>query len=150
MEITKGLLNFVEEAKQAFENDKQATTYRDWNEEYIALRTSVERNDITVYKIAEPAKVFTGQLQPCPFPREVILDFGYEMESGLKENRLKYGWDEVKSDYLESMLFQTQQKLNEELSRKSPYNFSKTLITQYCAEIALYSMMIADKKGAIQ
>lgn len=50
MTITRGDLEFMEEARKAFMENEELSTYRDENGEYIALRTSstVCRDSITV------------------------------------------------------------------------------------------------------
>lgn len=64
MKISQQVLNFLQEAQYEFEQDETLTTYTDYVECYIALRTTGEltRDSILVHKIERIAE-FNGVLK---------------------------------------------------------------------------------------
>ena len=144
MEISKTILSFVEEAKKQFAYDKQLTTYRDWNESLIALRTGEDRDTITVFKLDSFVADFTEQLEPCPFPREAARDFAISMEKQLAANDHKTGWKREHHQDLSGAIFYHTEMLRKELIKS--YR-DETEVTKRCANIANYAMMIAENEG---
>jgi hypothetical protein len=53
-QISKDALKFLEEARQAFQENENWATYRDDNEEFIALRTGLFEDCITIYELGSP------------------------------------------------------------------------------------------------
>jgi hypothetical protein len=62
--ITKQVLNFLDEALHEFEHDETLTTYTDYDECYIALRTTgdLTRDSVLIHKIERIAE-FNGVLK---------------------------------------------------------------------------------------
>lgn len=70
--ITKEALEFVDEAKEAFRNNDDLTTYRNDKETFIALRTGFREDGLMVYELGNPVGNFTEQL---PQQHKVLVDY---------------------------------------------------------------------------
>ncbi|KNE19690.1 hypothetical protein [Virgibacillus pantothenticus] len=68
-QISKDILNFVEEAKREFEAYPFLETYRNQNETLIALRTGEDRDCIAIYRLDGYVANFVQQMQPLPLKR---------------------------------------------------------------------------------
>jgi hypothetical protein len=71
-QITKESLEFMQEAKEAFENNTDLTTYRDDKEEFIALRSGMFDDCIMIYELGSQVGNFVQQL---PRQHKVTLDY---------------------------------------------------------------------------
>ncbi|WP_077301515.1 hypothetical protein [Virgibacillus pantothenticus] len=71
-QISKDILNFVEEARQEFDSNPWYETYRNENETLIALRMGVDRDCIVVYRLDGYVANFVQQMPPAPLKRIVV------------------------------------------------------------------------------
>lgn len=62
--ITSRHLDFVNEAKEAFESNAKLHTYRDEEETLIALRYGEDRDCVLVYELGECVGNFVQQISP--------------------------------------------------------------------------------------
>jgi NTP pyrophosphatase (non-canonical NTP hydrolase) len=138
MQITKKHLAFLEEAKEAFENDIKLHTYRNEEETFIALRRGMDRDCIDVYELGENVAFFAQQLNPIPSPREELHWFIQEMEKKLEANDHKGGWENCTNGYLCNRLKEECVELFKEISYQGPN------IVNEAADVANIAMMIAD------
>lgn len=84
-QITKEALEFVEEAKKAFTENDDFTTYRNKEENFIALRGGMRDDCMTVYELGDPVGNFVEQL---PRQHKVLVDYeDYEKLKKLKKVR---------------------------------------------------------------
>lgn len=144
MQITKRHLSFVQEAKEAFENNPDWYTYRDAHDSLIALRYGANRDCVLVYELGEEIANFVQQMEPCQVPRKPVMEFAYDMEKQLKVNDFKGGWSNENHDYLRNQIGKNYAKLVEELCKEDKDKYE---ITIRCANIANFAMMIADNEG---
>lgn len=144
-QITNEQLKFMWEAKKVFEVYPYRETYRNEDETLIALRMGEDRDCVMVYELEGYVANFVQQMKPNPGIRPTVFSFAYEMEKQLKSNDFKGGW----SDEHKTFLYQ---KLDKKLSelRRPLSNGKKVEITEICADIANYAMMIADNEGDTQ
>lgn len=142
-EIFTTHLEFVQEAKQAFDADPTLYTWRNDPETLIALRYGADRDCILVYELGPCIANFVEQAKPAPLWEEVIK-FSFDMQMRLLANRAKDVWKRSDENFLFEKMMQHQESLHEELSRA---NTNKRVITILCADIANYAMMIADNEG---
>lgn len=147
-QIEKRHLEFVEEAKKAFEKDSGMYTFRDGthegNDTLVALRYGMDRDCILVYELGECIANFVQQTKPCPSPRTSVINFASDMEAQLKVNEHKGGWGNSTEAYLIACLEGNLNALDNELSKDSRDKYE---ITIRCANIANFAMMIADNEG---
>lgn len=61
-QINNEHLKFLEEAKQAFINDPILETYRNEDDEYIALRVGLGRDCLLVFELGEEVANFVQQI----------------------------------------------------------------------------------------
>lgn len=59
-------LDFMEEAKQAFENNQRLDTYRNDGDTLIALRYGMDRDCIRIYKLGEEIGFFANIMSKAP------------------------------------------------------------------------------------
>jgi hypothetical protein len=71
-QITKEALEFLNEAKKQLSENSEWTTYRDENENFIALRTGLFEDSIFVYELGNPVGNFVEQL---PRQQKVVIDY---------------------------------------------------------------------------
>ncbi|EIT85950.1 hypothetical protein A374_08944 [Fictibacillus macauensis ZFHKF-1] len=138
VQITKRHLDFVEEARKAFEESPRLESYRSSDESLLALRMGAYRDCIDVYNLDGGVANFVQQLPPMPAPRKMIHDFSLLMEHQFPkmfsiENK-ELGVLEEVSGFLIS-----------ELNKRDKDKFA---ITRYCTMIANCAMMIADNEGS--
>lgn len=146
MQITKQHLDFVQEAKEAFEDNPLFETWRNDDDALIALRMGMDRDCVEVWELGNYIANFVQQMDPNlnPNPRRVVSEFAFDMEKQLKVNDHKGGWGIIAYDYFTHKLENQVYELQKEL--KKP-NKDKHEITIRCANIANYAMMIADNEG---
>lgn len=144
MQITKRHLSFVQEAREAFENNPDWYTYRDAHDSLIALRYGADRDCVLVYELGEEIANFVQQTEPCPVPRKPVMEFAFDMEVLLKANDHWGGWDRSSDAYLFAQIQKNLSGLDKELSKDDR---DKQDITIRCANIANFAMMIADNEG---
>ncbi|AZV43606.1 hypothetical protein BAOM_2997 [Peribacillus asahii] len=89
-QITKEALLFLEKAKKGFEENKEWTTYRDEEENFIALRTGMFEDCITVYELSNPVGIFTEQLTRQNNKVIDYDDYGRLKEIEKTMNELRY------------------------------------------------------------
>lgn len=65
-QIYKEHLEFMEEAKKAFEENERLETYRNENEVLIALRYGMDRDCIQVYELGEEIGFFANIMKKAP------------------------------------------------------------------------------------
>lgn len=95
-QITKEVLIFLEEAREAFQDNTKLTTYRDVNEEFIALRTGMFDDCIKIFELGDPVGNFVQQL---PRQHKVLVD--YDELTRLQDNEKKLrGLDILFSEYM--------------------------------------------------
>lgn len=70
-QINNEHLEFLEEAKQAFINDPILETYRNGDDEYIALRVGLGRDCLLVFEIGEEIANFVQQIPPVKLETRV-------------------------------------------------------------------------------
>jgi hypothetical protein len=136
-------LSFMNEAKEAFENDPVLESYVSPDEPFMALRMGEDRDCVMVYEIADDVANFVQQMQPNPLARKVIRSFAFDMEKQLKANDHKPGWEEEHWCDLVHFLERNLNHLKADLMERN----SKQEIARRCANIANYAMMIADNEG---
>ncbi|MEK4149042.1 hypothetical protein NST02_18425 [Robertmurraya sp. FSL W8-0741] len=141
-QITKRHLDFVQEAKEAFEARPLLETYH--GHDLIALRMGVDRDCINVYELGDEIANFVQQMEPNPKPRKVVSEFAHDMDKQLKVNDHKGGWNDEEHHFLSAQLAKNMFALNHELKK---LNKDKHEITIRCANIANFAMMIADNEG---
>lgn len=66
MQITREHLNFMEEAKTAFEENYRLETYRNENDTLIALRYGMDRDCIQIYKLDGEVGFFANIMNKAP------------------------------------------------------------------------------------
>lgn len=66
MQITKKHLAFLEEAKAAFEENVRLETYRNKDEEFIALRYGADRDCIQIFELGEEVGFFVQMMDKAP------------------------------------------------------------------------------------
>lgn len=145
--ITKHHLKFVQEAKEAFENNNLLETY--WNKDdfdFIALRFGMDRDCVLVYELGDEIANFVQQMDPKPKPRKAVRQFSYDMEEQLLINDHKRGWEKEHHEYLNRELERNHLSLINSLLLE---NQDKQEITKRCANIANFAMMIADNYGTV-
>lgn len=69
-ELYKKDLEFYEEAKKVFGDNDHLETYRDENDEYIALRRGMDRDCIQIFKLDGEVAFFNNVMEPKPFRGE--------------------------------------------------------------------------------
>lgn len=65
-ELYKHHLNFVEEAKRAFETDYKLFTYRNKDDDLIALRYGEDHDCINVFELGEQKAFLHNIMKKCP------------------------------------------------------------------------------------
>lgn len=65
-QIYREHIDFMEEAKQAFENNERLETYRNDNDTLIALRHGMDRDCIQIYKLGEEVGFFANIMLKAP------------------------------------------------------------------------------------
>jgi hypothetical protein len=143
-QITNSHLDFVQEAKEAFQSDPGLYTWRNENETLIALRYGMDRDCVLVYELGECIANFVQQTTPAPDPRKEVILFSHDMEAQLKVNEHKGGWSNSSDSFLYRQLERNLAVLDHELAKDDR---DKHEITIRCANIANYAMMIADNEG---
>lgn len=145
-QITKRHLDFVQEAKEAFEGNPDGYTYRNGDDDsLIALRYGADRDCVLVYELGEKIANFVQQMDPCPVPRKPVMEFAHDMEKQLKANDHKGGWMQEHWCDLVTGLEISLEKLKKELMKMPKHNEYE--VTTRCANIANFAMMIADNRG---
>lgn len=145
MQITKRHLDFVQDAKAAFEKYPLLETYWDKDDyDLIALRMGADRDCVNVYEFGNEIANFVQQMDPMPMPRREVREFAFDMEALLKENDHRGGWDSSSEAYLWVQIQKNLHGLDKELSKDDR---DKHEITIRCANIANFAMMIADNEG---
>ena len=142
--ITPEHLKFLEESKKAFSENIRLETYTNKEDSLIALRYGEDRDCISIFPLGEEIAFFAQQIEPSPTFRKVIFDFARDMESQLKVNDHKRGWDHTSESYLLGKIQYNLSTLDGKLSKDDR---DKHEITIRCANIANYAMMIADNEG---
>jgi hypothetical protein len=71
-QISKEALEFLNEAKEQFTQNTDYSTYRNQENEFIALRTGMFDDCIMVYELGSPVGNFTQQL---PRQHKVLIDY---------------------------------------------------------------------------
>ena len=144
-QITNQHLNFVEKAKEAFQNNPLLETYRDHPQnEMIALRMGVDRDCVLVFELGEEVANFVQQMDPQPGPRKEVREFAHAMEIMLATNEHKGHWRREHHEFLLRELGKNAVRLEKELAKE---DHDKYEITIRCANMANFAMMIADNHG---
>lgn len=65
-QIYREHLDFMEEARQAFEIDERLETYRNDSDTLIALRYGIDRDCIRIYKLGEEVGFFANIMLKAP------------------------------------------------------------------------------------
>lgn len=65
-QIYREHLDFMEEAKKAFEENLRLETYRNEEETLIALRYGIDRDCIQIYKLGEEVGFFANMMSVAP------------------------------------------------------------------------------------
>ncbi|MCM3618722.1 hypothetical protein M3936_14115 [Sutcliffiella horikoshii] len=144
-QITLKHLQFVKEASDAFQIDPVLETY--WNKDvydYMALRFGADRDCVMVYELGGEVANFVQQMDPQPAPREEVRKFSHAMESMLASNDHKGHWKNEHHEYLNRELERNHLLLIKELLKEDQDKYE---ITQRCANIANFAMMISDNYG---
>ncbi|TDL50924.1 hypothetical protein E2R60_20465 [Paenibacillus dendritiformis] len=130
-------LAFVADAAKAFNDNPRQETFRDKEEEMIALRYGLDRDCVMVYELGECVGNFVQQIsKPQPHPRNAVTAFSLLMEQRLKENDNKGGWEFCAYEYL---VYRLKRKI-ERLS----YCRSQSEFQNVCADIGNYAMILYD------
>lgn len=143
-QINNSHLAFMQEAKNQFEKDPLAETYRNPDETMIALRIGVDRDCILIYELGDGIANFVQQISPQSSPRKLLLEFTSNMEVQLRANKLKSGWIREHHQDITGMIYSDLDHLRKELIRVDKNKYE---ITELCAAIANYCMMVADNEG---
>lgn len=144
-QITKNILDFVNEAKENFEQNPMLETYKNKSKyDLIALRMGEDRDCVLVYELADGIANFVQQIDPCPKPSKVVYEFAHDMEKQLKVNDHKGGWGREHHQFLVQRIGYNLKKLSEEFAKEDRDKYE---ITIRCANIANYAMMIANNEG---
>jgi hypothetical protein len=143
-QITPNHLEFLELAKNAFQENSIWETYRNPHYPYIALRMGMDRDCVLVYELGDFVTNFVQQMEPAPGPRKVVSQFAYDMEKQLKANDHKIGWEREHHQDLTGFMSRQWEQLRKELIK---IDRDKYKVTQLCANIANYAMMVADNEG---
>jgi len=139
-------LNFLEEAKSAFQETSGFHTYRNEGDDLLALRTGMDRDCVMVYELGDCVGNFVNQLAPLPDPRHEVTDFSQVMEIRLKLNERKGHWGNEHHEFLTREMVRNFNHLFEALGKEDK---DKDEITKRCANVANFAMMIADNEGNI-
>jgi hypothetical protein len=142
--ITKSHLDFVQEAKEAFEKNSLLETYRNNHDHLIALRMGADRDCVLIYELGECIANFVQQMEPYPKPRKAVMEFAHDMEKQLRVNDHKCGWDSASYEFLSERILANSYSLYSEFSKEVK---DKKEIAIRSANIANYAMMIADNEG---
>lgn len=107
--ITVEALEFLEEAKKAFESNYKMITYRNKNDEFIALRNGFNETIIDVYEISQPVGRFTDQL-PSQYTETVLTDELDKLKETAKsveklKRVLDYNYEKYKDNEIVRELF---------------------------------------------
>ncbi|TPE67999.1 hypothetical protein [Halalkalibacterium halodurans] len=145
-QITKAHLDFLEEARKAFQECPRLETYRDDSSQYIALRRGEDRDCIEVLELQNEVALFVQQVDPTPHVRAAVRRFSIEMERQLKVNDHKGGWKNEHHEFLFKEMARNINHLADALKGKSCVK-DRYEITIRCANIANYAMMIVDNEG---
>jgi hypothetical protein len=145
-QITYQHLNFLQEAKEAFERNGILETYWDKDAyDLIALRYGQDRDCVMIYELGDDIALFAQQTVPAPKPRKAVRLFSYEMESQLQLNAHKRGWDREHWEFLNKEINRNSHSLAVELFKEDR---DKDEIIRRAANIANFAMMIADNYGS--
>jgi fructosamine-3-kinase len=145
MQITKNHLAFVEHAARAFEaNPLYETFHHPSYGNLVALRSGEDRDCVNVYELGDEIANFVQQMEPCPTPRKVVREFGFDMEAQLKANEHKGGWSKEHWEFFTRKIQKNFDKLINELEKGDKDKYEITIL---CANLANFSMMIADNEG---
>lgn len=142
VQITKEHLAFVEEVKQAFESNPKFHTFRNEDETLIALRMGEDRDCIDVYELGRNVANFVQQIEPMNFHERDVHEFGKLMSGRLSES--DGGWKLAHWSNMLTNLMIRSRDLDEVL--KNPMS-DKRVISNICADIANYALMIANNEG---
>lgn len=145
VQINKGHLAFVEEAKQAFQSNDRLETYRNEIGEYIALRYGRDRDCIMVYELGQPIANFVQQCEKRPAVRNELDWFSRQMEQQLQSNEHKGGWQDSTFDFLGQEIVKNLRALRE-IHTTDDF----PALIRRSANIANFAMMIADKVRRIE
>lgn len=148
LEITPGMLEFLDEAKKAFSEDDYLKTYRNEQDTMIALRRELDPDfdNIEIYMLGDIVANFVEQLRPINKPRKAVMDFARDMEEQLKVNEHKGGWREEHWCDLAMSLQINSENLRSELMKKGTNQFDSYEVAIRAANIANYAMMISDNE----
>lgn len=83
-QITKESLDFMNEAREVFEKNLDLTTYRDDNEEFIALRSGLFDDCMMIYELGSQVGNFVNQL-----PKQHKVSVEYDELETLKKDKKK-------------------------------------------------------------
>lgn len=83
--ITNYHLNFLEEAKQAFIDNPLQETYRNADEDLIALRYGMDRDCVLIYELGDKVAFFAQQIEPVQLNQTVIKKEGQNMMFQVKD-----------------------------------------------------------------
>jgi hypothetical protein len=137
-------LAFLEECKSIFSKNGRRETHQNIEGTLIALRYGEDRDCIKIIETGEEIAFFAQQIDPCPSFRKEVSDFARDMETQLKENDHKGGWEDGHHQDLSGGILYNHEKLRKELIK---IDKDKYQITIRCANIANFSLMIADNEG---
>ena len=70
-QITRQHLNFLQEAGLAFEENQRLETYRDKENQFIALRYGLDRDCIWIYELGDDVGFFANIMAKAP---QLILE----------------------------------------------------------------------------
>ncbi|MGG4548289.1 hypothetical protein ABER02_10875 [Rossellomorea marisflavi] len=143
-QINTSHLAFLREAKDQFEKSPIAETYRSPDDTMIALRLGVDRDCILIYELGDEIANFVQQISSQSSPRKLLFEFSNNMEIQMKANKLKSGWIKEHHQDITGMIYSDLDHLRKELIRVDKNKYE---ITELCAAIANYCMMVADNEG---
>lgn len=83
-QISKEALQFLDEAKEAFEKNEDLTTYRNEVENFIALRSGMFDDCIMIYELGSAVGNFVQQL---PRQHKILVNYD-ELEQLRKDKKM--------------------------------------------------------------
>lgn len=143
-QITNQHLQFLQKAKESFEENVLAWTFRHCEYPFIALRMGMDRDCVEIFELGVPIANFVQQMDPQPGPRKEVREFAHAMEMMLACNEHKGHWRREHHEFLLRELGKNAVQLEKELAKE---DHDKYEITIRCANMANFAMMIADNYG---
>ncbi|UII58097.1 hypothetical protein LS684_20965 (plasmid) [Cytobacillus spongiae] len=147
--ITSTHLDFLDEAIEAFMKNEILETYWDKGTfDLIAMRFGMDRDCVLIYELGEEIANFVQQMEPAPKPRAEIRRFSYSMERKMKydEETFRESLESQHHQDLTGYILTRTEQLRKELIR---HDKDKDIISEFCSEIANYSMVISQKHGKL-